>query len=249
MKRYMLKLEYDGGAFCGWQRQKNGFTVQQAVEDSLERILGVKTHVDGSCRTDAGVHAAGQIAHFDAETKIPPEKLKDAINCYLPEGASVLWVRFAPEGFHARFSAKRKTYVYKLYTGVTDHPLRDGRYYHEMYPVDVELMRAAAVYIVGEHDFSCFMASGSFVKDAVRTVYSVEVSERMEEAQIVEIRVTGNGFLYNMVRIIAGTLLSVGKKRISPDDVKEIILKKDRTLAGVTLPAEGLYLYNVEYDV
>ena len=248
MQRYMLKVEYDGAKFCGWQRQKNGFTVQQAIEDSLQRILSVKTHVEGSGRTDAGVHALGQIAHFDAETRIPTEKLKDAINCYLPEGVSVLWVKVAPENFHARFSAKRKSYVYKLYTGVTAHPLRDGRYYHEMYAADVAKMRKAAEYIVGEHDFAAFMASGSFVKDTVRTVYSIEITERFEEAQIIEIKVTGNGFLYNMVRIIAGTLLAVGKGRIAPEYVEEIIKKKDRTLSGVTLPAEGLYLFDVEYD-
>ena len=249
MRRYIIRLEYDGGRFCGWQRQKNGMTVQQAVEDSIFRVLSVPTHVEGSGRTDAGVHASSQVAHFDADTNIPPHKLKDAINCYLPEGVAVQSVQFAPVGFHARFSAKRKTYTYKLYTGVTAHPLRDGRYYHEMYPVNVEAMREAAQYIIGEHDFACFMASGSFVTDTVRTVYSIDITERQEETQIVEIRVTGNGFLYNMVRIIAGTLVSVGKDRMSPRYVADIIASGDRTLAGVTLPPEGLYLSNVEYDI
>ena len=208
MKRYKITVSYLGTNYCGWQTQKNGTSVQSVLENAFSKLFGAKTAVTGSGRTDAGVHALGQVAHFDAETSIPAEKIPFAINTMLPEDVRVLSCEEVSPDFHARFQAKEKTYVYKLYLSPHLNPLKNATAENICVPLDFAEMEKAARFIEGTHDFRCFEASGSSVKDTVRTVEKVEIIKNGED---VEIRVTGNGFLYNMVRIIAGTLVDVGK--------------------------------------
>ena len=244
MKRYKITVSYLGTNYCGWQTQKNGTSVQSVLENAFSKLFGAKTAVTGSGRTDAGVHALGQVAHFDAETSIPAEKIPFAINTMLPEDVRVLSCEEVSSDFHARFQAKEKTYVYKLYLSPHLNPLKNATAENICVPLDFEKMEKAARFIEGTHDFRCFEASGSSVKDTVRTVEKVEIIKNGED---VEIRVTGNGFLYNMVRIIAGTLVDVGKGKIAANDVEDIIKSGDRVRAGKTLPAKGLTLYSVTY--
>lgn len=246
--RYKITVEYDGEKFCGWQRQLSDRTVQQTLEEALEK-LGIKTVVTASGRTDSGVHAAGQVAHFDAECSIPTDKFPLVVNAYLPDDVSVTECEIVSGGFNARFDAKRKTYCYRLYYSRVRHPLLEKNHTHVTVEPNENAMRHAAEYIVGEHDFKCFEASGSKVKSTVRTVYSLEIKTgELKGAKTYEIYVTGNGFLYNMVRIIAGTLYYVGIGKLSPDDVKEIIKKKKRVGAGKTMPPKGLTLEEVFYQ-
>lgn len=250
MRRVVVTVEYDGRNFCGWQRQKNGISVQQCLEEAIEAATGARTIVEASGRTDKGVHAFGQAVHFDTETAIPDGRLADAINGKLERGISVVAVQSAPSDFHARYDAKRKTYRYKLYCDRRYHPLYDGRFCHIRGRLNAAAMAEAAKYLVGEHDFRAFMATGGHITNTVRTLYSASVSERYSEnnVQEIEIEVTGNGFLYNMVRIIAGTLVQVGRGKYPPEEMKSIIESCDRVRAGKTLVAEGLYLVRVEYD-
>lgn len=244
MKRYKITVSYLGTNFCGWQIQKNGRSVQAELEQAFGKLFGQKTAVTGSGRTDAGVHATGQVAHFDAETSIPAEKIPFAVNTVLPEDVRVLFCEVAPEDFHARFQAKEKTYVYSLYISPHINPLKNATAEHIPVKLNLEDMKKAASQIVGTHDFKCFEATGSTVKNTVRTVKKVEITE--EDGEI-KISVTGNGFLYNMVRIIAGTLVDVGKGKIACGTISDVISSGDRTRAGKTLPAKGLCLLSVEY--
>ncbi|MBC5648610.1 tRNA pseudouridine(38-40) synthase TruA [Christensenella tenuis] len=246
MSRIALIIEYDGTNYCGWQIQKNGVSVQQRLEEALEKALGMKTAVVGAGRTDARVHALGQVAHFDADTDIPADKFFYVLNTLLPDDIRIKKSFTAPEGFHARFSAKGKHYRYVIRNarekGAVD------RLYTMFVPVplDVERMRQAAKQVEGEHDFAAFCAAGSDLKGTtVRTVYSVDVTK---DGDYIMIDVKGSGFLYNMVRIIAGTLISVGKEKLSPQDVRNAIEAKDRTLAGATAQAQGLFLMEVYYE-
>ena len=244
MKRYKITVSYLGTNYCGWQTQKNGVSVQSVLEDAFSKLFGHKTAVTGSGRTDAGVHALGQVAHFDADTSIPAEKIPFAKNTMLPEDVRVLSCEEAESDFHARFMAKEKTYVYRLYLSPHLNPLKNATAENVCVPLDFAEMERASRHIEGTHDFRCFEASGSSVKDTVRTVKKVEIIKNGED---VEIKVTGNGFLYNMVRIIAGTLVDVGKGKIRADEVEDIIKSGDRTRAGKTLPAKGLTLFSVKY--
>ena len=244
--RIVLKIQYDGSAYCGWQVQPNGITVQETVEKAIEKLAGEKVSLVASGRTDSGVHAACQVAHFDTDNSlIPPDKFSYALNPILPEDIKILSSYLAPEGFHARFSAKRKTYEYKMYK--SEHPLPlKRRYAANVSPLlDVEKMKEAAKVLVGKHDFKCFLAANSSVKDTVREIYSSYIRE--ENGEIIY-SVTGNGFLYNMVRIIAGTLVKAGEEKISAKDLEKIIENKDRSSAGATMPPEGLTLISVEYE-
>ncbi len=254
--RYKAVISYDGTNYVGWQNQLNGISVQEKLEFALTRTFGVFTPCTASGRTDAGVHAEGQVIHFDAKTSIPTEKIPYAVNTELPEDISMLHCEEVAADFNARFAAKRKTYRYSLYS--SPHRLATLNHNHTriVSPLNIDDMKKAAEFIVGEHDFKCFEASGSVVKSTVRTVFSLDIKvEKLAEIKDaafqpikVDIIVSGNGFLYNMVRIIAGTLVYVGMGKLTPDDVKNIILSKDRTLAGKTLPPEGLTLVKVEYD-
>lgn len=244
MKRYKITVSYLGTNYCGWQTQKNGLSVQAVLEKSFTKLFDAATAVTGSGRTDAGVHADGQVAHFDAETSIPSEKIPFAINTLLPEDIRVTACDVVDDDFHARFGAKEKTYVYRLYISPHISPLKNATAEHIPVKLNLTDMKTAAKSIEGTHDFKCFEAAGSTVKNTVRTVKEVKIET---DGNDVAIFVTGNGFLYNMVRIIAGTLVDVGKGKIPVTEVKKIIDVGDRTRAGKTLPAKGLCLVSVIY--
>ena len=242
--RIKITVEYDGTEYCGWQVQPNGITVQQRLNEAVEALTDEKTSVVGSGRTDSGVHAAGQVAHFDTNSTIPPQRFAAALNSVLPADIRVLSSCEAEEGFHARFCAKKKTYSYKMYIAETVRPLWDRYACLLAYPVDVAAMSSAAKLFVGEHDFRSFMASGSSVQDTVRTVYSASVTT---DGDFITFTVCGSGFLYNMVRIMAGTLVEVGAGRMSEADVVSALENGQRTLSGKTMPPHGLTLVSVEY--
>ncbi len=239
-----LVVEYDGTNYCGWQVQPNGVTVQEKIQTALKKLTGQDITVTGSGRTDSGVHAEGQVASFKIEnSSIPAERFSYALNTCLPADIRVLASSCEAEDFNARFSAKRKTYRYKTYVSDVCKPLKE-RYAYRIDEVDVEKMRQAAELLVGEKDFKCFCAADTAVKDTIRTIYSLTVEKNGYDLYIT---VCGNGFLYNMVRIIAGTLLSVGEGKLSVKDVEKILNGKNRAFAGRTLPAKGLTLLSVEY--
>ena len=239
-----LKISYDGTDYAGWQVQKNAPTVQEKLNEAVFALTGERVSVTGSGRTDAGVHAAGQVAHFETESALPPEKYSPALNVFQPPDIRVLSSRAVTDTFHAVRSAKRKTYVYSFYRAETELPLKE-RYAVRIYgETDLENMRNCAAVFVGKHDFTCFLASGSDVKDAVRTIFSLEITERGDDLSL---SVTGDGFLYNMVRILAGTLLEAAKGKRTPADCAALLAGKDRSPAGKTMPAKGLCLVSVEY--
>ncbi len=243
--RILLTVEYDGTNYAGWQRQSNALSVQQAVEEAFERATGEKASVVGAGRTDAGVHAIGQCAHVDTHTSIPPEKLAYALNLVLPRDIRIRESRQVRADFHARRDAQAKHYRYAIYNAPQDCAV--GRFYctHIRFPLDIEPMRIAAGYIKGKHDFKCFQAAGSTpVESTVRVITDITVN-RVDN--IIYIDVYGTGFLYNMVRIIAGTLIEVGSGRRSPNSVPEIISSKKRDNAGPTAAAKGLTLVSVNY--
>ncbi len=241
--RIILGIQYNGKNFCGWQIQPNERTVQQTVQEAILKLTGEEVSLTGSGRTDSGVHALCQVAHFDIEKDFPPEKYAPALNGFLPNDVQILFSMPAPEGFHARFGAKKKTYRYTFYVSDVKLPLKED-YAQRILFADVKKMQEGAKYLVGEHDFKCFLASNSSVKNTVRTIYSCKVTAKGKE---IYLEVCGNGFLYNMVRTIAGTLLYVGEGRFKPEYVKEIIESENRLNAGKTMPAKGLMLKNVCY--
>lgn len=251
--RFRAVISYFGKEYVGWQRQLNGPSVQEALERALSETFGAPTQATASGRTDAGVHAEGQVVHFDADTAIPPEKIPFAVNTRLPDDISMLSCEPVSEDFNARFSAKRKTYRYDIYVSRHRRPVLEQTHAHVVTPLSLTVMRACADAIEGEHDFKGFEASGSAVKSTVRTVYSIELKAEgaAEDGTLSEGRlsvyVTGNGFLYNMVRIIAGTLVYAGQGKLSVEDVERVLETGDRTLAGKTLPPHGLTLVSVGY--
>ena len=244
LRRFKLIVEYDGTDYCGWQRQINGPSVQQVLEETLSRLTGETIAVTGSSRTDAGVHAMGLCAHFDSATRIPPEKIAFALNTMLPPDIRVRESGKAPEGFHARYSACGKVYRYRFFN--SRHDCAIGRQYaaHVPLQLDVERMNEEAQALCGTHDFEAFAASGSVVKSTVRTIYRVQVRRLGDE---VELLVLGDGFLYNMVRIIAGTLMEVGTGKREPGAIAKAIETRDRLALGQTAPAKGLTLMRVLY--
>lgn len=242
--RIKLVLAYDGTDFCGWQTQKNGKSVQSALETAIKSLTGESVKVVASGRTDAGVHAEGQVAHFDTNSTVPPENFYKAINVYLPPEVRVLKSERAAEDFNARKSAKKKTYEYNFYVAEVENPLKE-RYALKICELpDMEKMQRAAALFVGEKNFKAFCATGSSAQTTVRTVYDVKV-EKTESG--FKIAVTGGGFLYNMVRIIAGTLLFAGQNKLTEADIVTAFCAGDRKYAGKTLPAKGLTLKSVEY--
>ncbi len=244
LKRVKLIIGYDGTNYCGWQIQINGITVEEVINRELSRLLGEDIVVIGASRTDSGVHALGNVAVFDTCTKIPAEKISFALNQRLPEDITIQKSEEVPLDFHPRFCNSTKTYEYKILNRRFDIPVL-RLYSHFVYmPLDVEKMRKAAEYLVGEHDFKSFCSARTQVKDTVRTVYSLEVSRNDE---MIYIRISGNGFLYNMVRIIVGTLIKVGLGVYPPEHVKEILELCDRNAAGPKAPAKGLTLVGIEY--
>jgi len=242
--RIRLTVEYEGTNYVGWQRQLNGLSVQQALEEAFEKASGERVCITGAGRTDAGVHALAQVAHLDTHCTIPPEKISYAMNTYLPPDIRVKSSELADESFHARFSATGKTYRYTIYRDIHPSAIYRNLSWHIRSDLDVAAMREAAQYLIGEHDFAAFCAAGSEVKDTVRTIHAITITEA---EPFLHIDVTGSGFLYNMVRIIAGTLADVGLGRIPPERVKEILDGRDRNAASATAPAQGLTMVEVYY--
>ena len=244
-KRVLIKISYDGTNYCGWQIQINGITVEEVINRELSALLGEKIEVIGASRTDSGVHALGNIAVFDTETKIPAEKISFALNQRLPEDIRIEDSYEVPCYFHPRYASSTKTYEYKILN--RKFPIPTKRLYsHFVYmPLDIDKMKKAAEYIVGEHDFKSFCSTWTQVNSTVRAVYSLDIEKN---GDMIAIRISGNGFLYNMVRIIVGTLIKVGLSVYPPEHVKEIIDAKDRNAAGPKAPANGLTLVSIDYE-
>lgn len=244
MRRILLIVAYDGTDYCGWQVQPNAITIEGVLNRELSALLKESITVIGASRTDSGVHALGNVAVFDTETRIPAEKISYALNQRLPEDIVIQESREVPADFHPRYCETRKTYEYRIYNATFPMPL-NRRYSHFVYyDMDVQAMQQAANYLLGEHDFASFCSANSQVKDTTRTIYSVEV---MKNGPEIVIRIRGNGFLYNMVRIIAGTLIQVGNHLYGPEKVEWMIEQKNRTATGPTAPAKGLTLVQIEY--
>jgi len=240
-----LTLAYDGASFHGWQIQPNQPTIQAEVMRALEEVTDARTHVDASGRTDAGVHALAQVASFHTEARIPCENLVKALNRLLPSSIRVLAAEDVDHGFHARFQAKAKTYRYRIYRGEICLPHLWPQVHQYPYPLDVEAMRRAAALFAGEHDFTSFAATQELPEGSrVRTLYT---SNLMQQEQELVYTVRGSGFLHRMVRNIVGTLMEIGKGNLRPEDVPRILEARDRTAAGPTAPAKGLWLVSVEY--
>lgn len=242
--KILLTLSYLGTNYHGWQVQRNAMTVQQTVQDAIQRITGTRSDLTGCSRTDAGVHALRYCCAFVPGKEIPPETLQKALNAVLPTDIAVRKVTIVPDDFHPRYSALGKAYIYRIYNGSDRDPFEEGRVLFRRYPLDLDRMRAAAVHFLGEHDFAAFMSAGSSVVDTIRTVTSLTITKENER---ITVRVAADGFLYNMVRIIVGTLLAVGSGDLSPEDIPRILLSRDREQAGPTAPPEGLYLEQVFY--
>lgn len=244
MRRVLIGIQYNGSAYCGWQRQANGVSIQAMLMKAWLALTGETVTFHGSGRTDAGVHALEQCAHFDTDSRIPCDKIPLACNTHLPPDIRVLWAKDVAADFNARFDVVRKTYCYRLYWG----PVADAFCYqtqaHVVTPPDVDAMREAAKVMVGTHDFAAMQATGGHVKTTVRTVYSIDLEQKDNHLTIT---VCGNGFLYNMVRIMAGTLLYAGWGWLTPDAIRTALEAKDRTGLGKTMEACGLYLVKVEY--
>ncbi len=244
MANIRIWLKYDGTDFHGYQVQKNGFTVQEALENAISKITGEKISITGCSRTDAGVHAYMYAANFFSETKIPMDKMPLAINTALPDSIRVYKAELTEDSFHATYSAKEKTYEYTIDTNIIADPFLKRYAWHFSYDLDIGKMKEGAQFLIGKHDFSAFMASGAQVKTTVRTVKNIEITEK---DKIITLKITADGFLYNMVRIITGTLAYCGIGKIVPSDVKVILDSKKRALGGITAPPEGLKLISIVY--
>ena len=244
LKRVKLIVAYDGTNYHGWQVQPNGETIEGVLNRTLSSLLGEKIIVTGASRTDAGVHSMGNVAVFDTKSRIPAEKISYALNQWLPEDIVVQKSEEVPADFHPRHCDSRKTYEYRILNREFPLPMYRNNTYFCYRKLDLEKMQQAAEYLRGEHDFKSFCATAAVVETTVRTIYELTVS-RQED--IITIRVTGNGFLYNMVRIIAGTLIQVGKGRFEPEYVQYMLNACDRTQAGQTAPPQGLTLMKIDY--
>lgn len=244
MRNIKLTIEYDGKDFNGWQKQPNKLNIQGEIERAIEGVTKEKVELYASGRTDAGVHAFGQVANFKTNSSIPINKMATAINSQLKYSIRIKNAEEVDIGFHSRYNCKEKTYAYVINNEEQASAIFRNMEYHFPKKLDVEKMKEAAIYFIGEHDFAAFKSSGTSSKSSVRTIYNAEVVEN--NGRII-IKLTGNGFLYNMVRIISGTLLEVGQGTIKPEEIEKIIQEKDRKKAGKTLPPQGLYLVKVEY--
>lgn len=246
MRNIKLTIEYDGKDFNGWQKQPNKLNIQGEIEKAIERITGEKVDLTASGRTDAGVHALGQVANFKTNSNIPIEKIPIALNTNLKKSIVIKEAEEVEERFHSRLNCKRKTYRYIINHSKYGTALYRNLETHIPLELDIKNMQKAVKYFEGEHDFKAFKASGTSSKSTIRTIYKADVI--VAENERIYIELTGNGFLYNMVRIISGTIVEVGLGKKKPEDIKEIIESKNRENAGKTLPPQGLYLVKVEYD-
>ena len=245
LRTIRLTLEYDGSGYHGWQRQRNALTIQEVVETCLARLIGQEVRLHGSGRTDAGVHALGQVAHFRTESALPLAAFREGLNSLLPRDIVILEAEEAPEGFHARYGAKAKTYEYRILNRPVRSPLHLRRCWHLGQALDLDRMRQATRFIEGEHDFAGFQTSGSSVKNTLRRVVSASWEEGPGDRKY--FRITASGFLRGMVRALVGTLVEVGWGKRQPNDMAALLAAKDRRLAGPAAPAGGLYLVEVRY--
>ena len=245
MKNIKLTIEYDGKDFNGWQKQPDKLNIQGTIEQAIERITGDKVDLNASGRTDAGVHAIGQVANFKTNYELPIEKWPLALNANIKKSIVIKSAEEVEERFHSRLSCKRKTYRYVINNSKYGTAIYRYLETHIPQKLDIEKMQQAVKHFEGEHDFKAFKASGTSSKSSVRTIYKAEVLQMPDERIYIEL--TGSGFLYNMVRIISGTLVDVGLGKIEPNAIPSIIDSKQRERAGKTLPPNGLYLLNVEY--
>ncbi|HMH64647.1 MAG TPA: tRNA pseudouridine(38-40) synthase TruA [Rhizomicrobium sp.] len=245
MPRYRLTLEYDGGPFVGWQRQAEGASVQGALENAIEKLSGERITVTGAGRTDAGVHALGQVAHFDLEKSFEAGKVRDALNHYLrPDPVCVLDAAVADAEFHARFSAKSRHYLFRILNRRSPPALEEGRVWHVSHPLDAEAMDAAAQMLVGQHDFTTFRAAECQAQSPIKTLDRLDVSRRADE---IHIEASARSFLHHQIRSFAGTLKLVGEGKWRPRDVKTALEARDRSACGPVSPPDGLYLVRVDY--
>ena len=244
MKRIMLEVAYDGTNYYGWQIQPNEITIESVLNEHLSRLLKEEIKVIGASRTDSGVHALGNVAVFDTHSSIPGERMSYALNRLLPKDITIQNSKEVSSDFHPRYSNSIKTYEYRILNSEFPIPTQRLYSYFVKAPLDIDLMKLGAGYLVGSHDFKSFCSSKSQVKSTVRTIYGIKIEKK---ADLITIRISGNGFLYNMVRIIAGTLIKVGHGAYSPEKVKEILEMKDRTIAGPNAPACGLTLVGIQY--
>jgi len=245
MPRYRLTVEYDGGPFVGWQRQDNGPTVQGALEDAIEKLSGERVTVTGSGRTDAGVHALGQVAHFDLVKAFEPGKVRDALNHYLrPNPVVVLDSDVADSEFHARFSARSRHYLFRILNRRSPPALETGKVWHVSHKLDADAMHAAAQTLVGQHDFTTFRAAECQAQSPVKTLDRLDVSRRADE---IHIEASARSFLHHQIRSFAGTLKLVGEGKWTPRDVADALAAKDRTRCGPVAPPDGLYLVRIDY--
>jgi len=242
--RYLITIEYFGKNYCGWQAQANKLSVQEAIEDALFTIYNQPIKLYGSGRTDSGVHALGQTAHFDAPATIPASRLHLALNRVLPADIRVKEAQKVASDFHARYGVIEKTYLYKFYISKIASPTRAHTHCHIIPPIDIEKMQTACKLLIGTYDFKRFSATGSSVKTSVRTVYRAEIVQINDELTFT---ITANGFLYNMVRIIAGTLIQIGKGYLGTECISALLQGDTYAKRGDTAPPQGLYLLNVRY--
>jgi len=244
VKNYKIIVEYDGTDFVGWQRQKNGLAIQQALEEAVQKVTGEKVHVQGAGRTDSGVHAVGQVANFRTGSRIPPQRLLHAINAHLPDEIVVKSIRRVGPDFHAQFNARSKVYRYTILNSKIRSPLARRYCWQVKQELDIRKMRAAVRCLEGRHDFSAFETESWRKSNSIRRVKRVEIRRRGE---YIYVTIEATGFLYNMVRAIVGTAVDVGRGRLSVADMKRILESRDRKQAGPTAPARGLCLVEVKY--
>lgn len=244
-RRIKLTVSYDGTTYSGWQRQLNAPSVQQKLEDALQKLTGDPHTVNGASRTDAGVHALGQAAHFDTLSRIPSEKYAFAINTKLPDDIRVTDSRLVPPAFHARYSARGKTYRYLIHNSPHASALYRHQRAHVVHPLDLNAMQMAAQDVLGEHDFRAFAAAASEAKTTIREIRSISLTQ---DGECIEMLVTGRSFLYNMVRILAGSLIYIGLGKLPQDALRTALITGNRLDLGITAPAHGLTLMEVFYD-
>ncbi|WP_288886845.1 tRNA pseudouridine(38-40) synthase TruA [uncultured Eubacterium sp.] len=257
--RILLVVSYDGTNYCGWQKQNNCITIQGEVEKAISEVLKEDVEIIGASRTDSGVHANGNLAIFDTDSSIPADRWSKVLNQILPDDIVIQESKKVTDEFNPRYMKFSKTYEYKILNRSYPLPTYNKSAYYVYGNLNVDAMKLAANALVGEHDFVAFAGAGSQVKTTVRTIFSIDIIEEkldpttlgdsddlLKTGRLIKIRVRGDGFLYNMVRIIAGTLVDVGMGRIKPEDIKGIIESKDRTKAGKTAPAHGLTLLEIE---
>lgn len=245
MRRIRMTVAYDGTDYCGWQIQPNGTTIEEVINEKLRKLTGEDIHIIGASRTDSGVHALGNVAVFDTDSPIPPNRMAYALNQKLPDDIVAISSDEVPKDWHPRYQDDvRKIYEYHIYNAPVPDPMKRRYSTFVSFPMDVEKMRQGAAYLTGEHDFSSFCNIRTNAASTVRRIDELVVSRSGRD---ITIRIAGNGFLYNMVRIIAGTLIRVGRGFYTPEKVKEILEARERTEAGVTAPPEGLVLLEIIY--